>query len=174
MTTFITMNLTGFVERSSTENMGPIRVAYNAITTLLAQSFSGESKSSLKHAHPKCTQRPVRVQSTQRVYRSTAKRTHSTKRTSSSGSSDSDGGPSASDSSDRCYHCNILCYTPLLHSHRCSSNKLTSLCIPASFRFVYSHALNRISIFLSWLTFSILRPILIEITTSYRVGVNHV
>jgi|GEM_PF-4605735 len=105
-----------------------------------------------------------------------SRRSHrsATKSNKSSSSSDSDGGPSASDSSDRCNHCNILCFTPLLHSRRCSSNKLTSFCTPASSRFIYSHALYHIRSFLSWFTFSVLRQILLEITTSYRVGVNHV
>ena len=109
---------------------------------------------------------------THRTLRSTRRST--TKRAKPSGSSDSDGGPSASDSSDRCNRCNTLCYPPLLHSRRCSSNKFTTLCTPASFRFSYSHAHYHISIFLSWLTFSALRTILIDITTSHHVGVNHV
>jgi len=109
---------------------------------------------------------------THRTQRSTRRST--TKRAKPSGSSDSDGGPSASDSSDRCNRCNTLCYTPLLYSPRCSSNKFTTLCTPASYRFIYSHVHYRISIFLSWLTFSALRTTLIDITTWHYVGVNHV
>lgn len=107
--------------------------------------------------------------------RTTTQRTHRTQRSAakcskSSGSSDSDGGPSASDSSDR----RPFSCAPLLRYPRFPSTPPVTLGIPASAHFIYGHARQRISTFLSQLAFSALRPILIDITTSYHMGVNYV